>query len=216
LFIGIFTRRTFSIYSTTFTIANNLTLTSGTYLFSPSTNYITTVVGNILGTAVSSGPGKIKMTGVSNSISGVTVDSLEIATGANISATANFNVNRGLLLNGNFADGGFVLSNSGIIFGSGTHTGLGRIKKTGNGKSILGNPSLMNIEIGAPNASITSGFTSTINGALFMNGGAVNVNAGNTLLFKNNTSIIRSSGYTLDFVNNLHLNQKFINFLQLI
>jgi hypothetical protein len=180
--------------STTFTIANNLTLTSGIYLFSPSTNYITTVVGNILGTAVSSGPGKIKMTGTANTISGVTVDSLEIATGANIAALANFNVNRGLLLNGNFADGGFVLSNAGIVSGSGTHTGLGKIKMTGQGVSILGNPSLTNIEIGSPSASVTSGFTAVINGSLLMNGGAVNVNAGNTLLLKNNTSIIRTSG----------------------
>ena len=180
--------------STSFTIANNLTLTSGTLLFSPSTSYTTTVAGNILGTAVSTGPGKIKMTGTTKTISGVTIDSLEIATSANITAAANFNVNRGLLLNGNFADGGFVVSNAGIISGSGTHTGLGRIKMTGIGASILGNPSLTNIEIGSPSASITSGFTATINGTLFMNGGAVNVNAGNTLLMKNNTSIVRGSG----------------------
>ncbi len=179
--------------STSFSIAN-LTLTSGTFLFSDNTNYTTTVLGNILGTGASSGPGKIKMTGTANTISGVSIDSLEIATVANITATANFNVNRGLLLNGNFADGGFVLSNAGIIFGSGTHTGLGRIKMTGVGKSILGNPSLMNIEIGSPSASVTSGFTATINSTLLMNGGAVNIDAGNTLLFKNNTSIVRASG----------------------
>jgi hypothetical protein len=134
------------------------------------------------------------MTGAANTISGVTVDSLEIATSANITAASNFNVNRGLLLNGNFADGGFVLSNAGIINGSGTHTGLGRIKMTGNNTSILGNPSLMNIEIGAPAASITSGFTATMNGSLFMNGGAASISAGDTLLFKNNSSIVRASG----------------------
>ena len=189
-----------SIYdSTTFTVANNLTLTSGTLLFSPSTSYITTVAGNILGTAVSSGPGKIKMTGTANTISGVTIDSLEIATGAIITAVSNFNINRGLILNGNFADAGFTVSNAGVIYGSGTHTGLGRIKMTGNNTSILGNPSLMNIEIGAPAASVTTGFTATINGTLFMNGGAVNVNAGNTLLMKNNTSIVRASGVMTNY-----------------
>ena len=180
--------------STTFTVANNLTLSSGTFLFSPSTNYITTVAGNISGTGVSSGPGKIKMTGTTKTISGVTIDSLEIASGAIITAASNFNINRGLLLNGSFADGGFVVSNAGIISGSGTHTGLGRIKMTGIGASILGNPSLTNLEIGSPSASVTSGFTATINGSLFMNGGAVNVNSGNTLFFKNNSSIVRASG----------------------
>jgi hypothetical protein len=179
--------------STSFSVTNNLTLASGKFLFSDSTSYTTTVLGNIFGTGASSGPGKIKMTGILNTISGVSIDSLEIANPANITATANFNVNRGLLLNGNFADGGFVLSNSGIISGSGRHTGIGRIKMTGVDKSILGNPSLTNIEIGSA-GSITSGFTATINGTLFMNGGAVNVNSGNTLLFSNNTSIVRSSG----------------------
>lgn len=179
--------------STSFSVTNNLTLASGKLLFSDSTSYTTTVLGNIFGTGASSGPGKIKMTGILNTISGVSIDSLEIANPANITATANFNVNRGLLLNGNFADGGFVLSNSGIISGSGRHTGIGRIKMTGVDKSILGNPSLTNIEIGSA-GSITSGFTATINGTLFMNGGAVNVNSGNTLLFSNNTSIVRSSG----------------------
>ena len=182
--------------STSFTVVNDLTLTSGNYVASPNTTYITTVQGNLLGSGTASGPGKIKMTGTSKIITGVTVDSIEIAQYSYIKAAANFTINQGLLLNGNLFDSTFTISNAGIIAGinSAIHTGSGRIKMTGSGKSILGNPSLMNIEIGSPSASVTDGFSAFINGTLFMNGGNVSVNSGNTLYFRNNSSIIRTSG----------------------
>jgi len=186
--------------STSFTVGKDLSLTSGTYLVSPSTNYITSVAGNLLGTAVSSGPGKIKMidTTFTKVIKGVTVDSIEIATNAKIKAGDVFYINKGLILNGNFSDSTFTIPNAGVIScisGAGIHSGNGRIKMTSANAGFTGNPLLNNIEISAsPLASIPTKCNATINGTLYMNGNDINVISGNTLLFKNKSTIERTSG----------------------
>ncbi len=179
-----------------FLVTKDLTLSSG--ILDGANNSIITLQGNLNGTATYTGTGKIKMTGSDMTIAAVTVDSIEIATGATISAVAPFNIVKGLLLNGSLNDDVYQITNAGLIYGAGIHTGNGRIKMTGSAKSILGRPSLTNIEV-ATNASITSGCSAIINGTLYMNGNNVTVDAGNTLTFSNNSTIIRTSG-------NLNLN----------
>jgi hypothetical protein len=189
---------------TPFTVNNNLNITNGILVDSGN---VITVKGNLSGTSVSnsshSGTGAIKLTGTSNTISNVKVDSLEIASSANITALTDFRINKDLLLNGTINDGGKVISIYGSIIGAGIHTGTGRLSMFGSSKSIIGGTKINNIEI-TPSASISAtapavGCSAFISGALTMNGGNLGIGLGNTLTMKNGSSIYRTTG-------NLNLN----------
>jgi hypothetical protein len=178
-----------------FVVSKNLILTSG--ILADGGNVIT-VNQNLYGnTGVHSGSGEIKMVGTNNFILGIQVDSIEIASGAYITALSNFSINKDLLLNGSLNDGGNTISVYGSIIGSGNHTGTGKIQMAGTVRKIIGRPTLQNIEI-ASSATVTGGFDVIITGTLFMNGGNISIGtqngSPNTATFTNNATIIRTSG----------------------
>lgn len=186
---------------TNFAVAQDLILTSG--ILADGGNTIT-INQNLSGvTGKHTGLGKIKMTGSSNTISTVQVDSIEIAIGASITASSDFRINKDLLLNGTINDGGNIISIYGSIIGSGLHTGSGKISMVGSAKSIVGGTRINNIEI-TSGASISTtapalGCSAFISGLLNMNGGNLGIGLGNTLTMKNGSSIYRTTG-------NLNLN----------
>ena len=183
------------------TVTGDMTLASDTANCNSNTML---VYGNIFGTGVQSGAGRVQMVGSNKTVSGATFSSLEIASAGTITATGTTKINTDLFLtSGTFNDGGKIISVDGNIQGSGTHIGLGRLKMTGSAKSIIGGTLINNIEI-APGASISStspalGCSAFISGLLTMNGGNLGIGSGNTLTMKNGSSIYRTTG-------NLNLN----------
>ncbi len=157
-------------------IAANLALTSG--ILAGGAN-IFTVAGNVTGTATHTGTGKITLIGSGKTISGVTVSNLEIASGSTVTATAAVGIGNNLTLTtGTFADGGFTIVVPGNIAGAGAHSGAGKIKMTGSGKSIAG-VALGNLEI-ASAGTISAIADFTINNDLTLASGTL-ADGGNTI-----------------------------------
>ena len=167
--------------SGTYTLATSLNptiatlaLTSGTLADAGNT---ITLTGNITGTGTHSGSGKISMTGSGATISAVTtLGNLEIAPGPNNTITASGNVPISgtlTLTSGTIADGGNTITVSGSVFGSGKHTGSGKISMNGSARNI-GSVTLQNLEL-----NNAGGFTCTgnpiINGTLTLTAGTLSV-----------------------------------------
>jgi len=129
--------------------------------------------------------------GISNT-GGETFDYLTInkASGT-LTANTGITVNNDLGLTGAFADGGSIISVSGNITGTGTHTGAGKISMTGSGKSISG-ATLQNIELNNSGGFITTA-SPTINGTLTLTAGALN-NSTYNISLGNGATIARADG----------------------
>jgi hypothetical protein len=186
--------------STSFNIANNLTITNCEFATNGATPTIS-LTGNLNGTGTASftGSGKIKMITGGTSISVPTVSNIDInptVTSTTITAGSLTNISNDLFLTtGTFNIGTADVLVGGDINGAGIVNGTGKIKMTGNNKNIIGNPSLINLEV-ASGAAIngSTGCSVNISGTLTMNGGDIVIRNGNTLLMKNNSTIIRNSG----------------------
>jgi hypothetical protein len=186
--------------STSFNIANNLTITNCTFATNGATPTIS-LTGNLTGTgaAAFTGSGKIKMITGGTSISVPTVSNIDInptVTSSTITASGLTNISNNLFLTtGTFNIGTAEVLVGGDINGAGIVSGTGKIKMTGNNKNIIGNSSLINLEV-ASGAAIngSTGCSVNISGTLTMNGGDISIRNGNTLLMKNDSTIIRNSG----------------------
>ena len=167
--------------STSFNVAKDLTLTSGTYATSTGTSYITTVSGNVLGNSFYTGPGRIKMIGSGKKVHGVNVSNLEIATPDFIYASDTTRISNALILtSGNFRDSGKIVTVSGSIAGPGSHVSynsIGKIKMLGVGSISVAPVAFGNLEIGT--GSLISGITSfNVNNDLtLISGGTIDLNS---------------------------------------
>jgi hypothetical protein len=169
------------------------------------TGYTVTVGGNIAGTGIFSGSGKVRMTGAANTLSGAKFNNFEIASGGTITAAAAVVLNGTLALtSGNLIDGGNTITVAGNVTGTGTHTSsssAGKISLIGASKTITG-VTLGNLDLPS-GASYNGGSnTITVKGSISGNGTFTSTGAGE-ILMTGNTSNSTISPIT---VTNLELN----------
>ena len=163
-------------------LSNYLDLTSGSLLDS---GYVITNLGSIQGVSgfhVSTGSGKIMMTGVntiSRSIKGgaFTLGNLDINAGSNtILDSTSFFVAKDLTLSSGYyatsAGTSYITNLSGNLLGNSFYTGPGKIKMIGPGKKVAG-VNVSNLEIALPSVSdfIYASDTTRISSNLILSSG---------------------------------------------
>ncbi|MFP5041450.1 T9SS type A sorting domain-containing protein [Parasediminibacterium sp. JCM 36343] len=159
-------------------VCRDLTINSGSTL-TVNSGITLTVYGNLQNNGTIAGSGTIQMATTGKTFAAGTTNSaiLEIAPGSSntITASASGTVGALVLTSGTMADGGFTITNTGNLSGTGAHTGTGKIKMTGTSKTISGIPTLTNLEIanGAGN-TITVGAALSIAGTLTLTSGILN------------------------------------------
>ncbi len=191
---------TLNATSTTTSAGANLAIASNLHIASTNTlsdgGFTISVAGNISGTATITGTGTISMNGTTQqTLAAGTYQNVTIAnTNATVTAQGTTTVSRNLTINNGCTlnDGGFIVSITGNVAGSGTCAGHGRIRMTASNTTIASGLTFNHLQI----QQTTFNGNVTVNGNLLHNGTSTTngntVTVGGNLVAFNTTSTINT------------------------
>jgi len=192
----------------TFTVASTIGIVVGQSIFvnsgASSIGTVSGLSGNTVTATISSTISSGVYLNFRHNSTPLNIASLSIGANNTLNTPVTISGDLTLGTNANLADNGNVISLSGNIAGSGSHSGVGEIFMTGSGKNIaavnLGN---LDVAVGSGNAialtgsptingtlTFTSGYLNAGNNNLTLSGNAINTNVNSCIVGASNTNYI--------------------------